>query len=104
MHFTKFGFAALLLAICACDKPDDKMQSTSSMTSASAMAPTTMAPSAMAPSMGATGTMARDMGMAPDAGMMAPATGSMAAPAGSAPMMNDKKPTAPKMGASGNHM
>ena len=89
MHFAKLGFAALLL-LSACDKSEDKMQATGSMTSASAMTPSmaptgTMAPSAMAASMAPTGAM-----------------GAAAAPAGSAPMMNDKM--APKMGASANHM
>jgi len=102
MNFAKLAVASLLL-VCACDKPDDKMQSPG-MASASGMTTSTMAPT-MAPSgtmMAPAHDMGGSMGMATDAGtMMAPAMGSM-----SAPMMNDKKPPmmAPKMGASANHM
>jgi hypothetical protein len=94
MNFSKLGFATLLLLACACDKPDDKMQSAAAMTSASSMATTnmapTMAPSSMAPSMASAGAMTgpHDMGMM-----------GMAGDGGT--MMNNKPP---KMSASATHM
>ncbi len=119
MNFVKIGFATILLLACACDKPDDKMQSTGSMASASSMAttnmaptmapssmaPSSMAPSSMAPTMATAGGMAgtHDMAMAGDGGaMMAPAMGGAAtAASGSSPRMNDKPP---RMSASATHM